>query len=311
MLRTVRTSFTVVSDLPTALLAAVVAGTAPAFAVSGRALPPRPVSGPASLVNPLIGMGSGGQISGDVNTFPGAGDPFGMLQWSPDTSPDRTDGGGYFYSDAHPPHRPVSTTTEYNTDDFSIGAFASALGDTQLATQMMTRAQDWENLYNPATGFMQSREKDGQFLSPLDPSNGGSKYGFAEGNAYQYTQMVPFNLAGLVSAEGGNQAFAKRLDAFFTNLNAGKNAPYDWAGDEPNLGTPWEYDYSGAPYRTQAVVREIMTTLYADTPPDGRGRVTLTIGAGAGTSPGSYGICLGLTAPGGNVPDQNLTVRVS
>jgi predicted alpha-1,2-mannosidase len=37
--------------------------------------------------------------SGGGNTFPGADVPFGMVQWSPDTAPGRTDGGGYTYGD--------------------------------------------------------------------------------------------------------------------------------------------------------------------------------------------------------------------
>jgi predicted alpha-1,2-mannosidase len=37
--------------------------------------------------------------SGGGNTFPGADVPFGMVQWSPDTAPGRTDGGGYTFGD--------------------------------------------------------------------------------------------------------------------------------------------------------------------------------------------------------------------
>jgi predicted alpha-1,2-mannosidase len=37
--------------------------------------------------------------SGGGNTFPGADVPFGMVQWSPDTLPNRSDGGGYSYTD--------------------------------------------------------------------------------------------------------------------------------------------------------------------------------------------------------------------
>jgi predicted alpha-1,2-mannosidase len=37
--------------------------------------------------------------SGGGNTFPGADVPFGMVQWSPDTYPDRNAGGGYGYGD--------------------------------------------------------------------------------------------------------------------------------------------------------------------------------------------------------------------
>jgi putative alpha-1,2-mannosidase len=59
---------------------------------------PAPVADPAALVDPFVGTGSGGAVVGQVDTFPGADVPFGMLQWSPDT-PSRPDGGGYNYTD--------------------------------------------------------------------------------------------------------------------------------------------------------------------------------------------------------------------
>ena len=57
-----------------------------------------------------------------------------------------------------------------------------------------------------------------------------------------------------------------KLDEFFTRLNTDRKQPYDWAGNEPALGIPWEYDYAGAPWRTQDVVRRIVNELYAPTP---------------------------------------------
>ena len=53
----------------------------------------------ASLVDPFVGTGSGPITQGEVGTFPGADVPFGMMQWSPDTAPDRVQGGGYDYAD--------------------------------------------------------------------------------------------------------------------------------------------------------------------------------------------------------------------
>ena len=53
---------------------------------------------PASLVDPFVGTGSGGAVVGDVDTFPGAALPFGMVQFSPDTT-SRPAGGGYSYAD--------------------------------------------------------------------------------------------------------------------------------------------------------------------------------------------------------------------
>ncbi|HET7161804.1 MAG TPA: hypothetical protein VFI32_03955, partial [Rhodanobacteraceae bacterium] len=53
---------------------------------------------PAGLVDPFIGTGNGGKVAGDVDTFPGADLPFGMLSWSP-TTPSRPAGGDYAYKD--------------------------------------------------------------------------------------------------------------------------------------------------------------------------------------------------------------------
>jgi len=53
----------------------------------------QPVSDIAGLVDTRTWTSGGG------NTFPGADVPFGMVQWSPDTYPDRSAGGGYNYGD--------------------------------------------------------------------------------------------------------------------------------------------------------------------------------------------------------------------
>ena len=59
------------------------------------------VSDPSSLVNLFAGTGTGGVSPGSISEFPGADVPFGMMQWSPDTSPDRINGSGYSYADSH------------------------------------------------------------------------------------------------------------------------------------------------------------------------------------------------------------------
>jgi predicted alpha-1,2-mannosidase len=82
-----------------ARLAVVAAlATIAALAVAGpvSAAAPRPaalVTNPGSLVNPFIGTLNG------ADDFPGATVPFGMLQWSPDTT-SRPFGGGYSYNDS-------------------------------------------------------------------------------------------------------------------------------------------------------------------------------------------------------------------
>ncbi len=79
---------------------------------------------------------------------------------------------------------------------------------------------------------------------------------------------MPQDLSALASLMGGDASATAKLDAFFGSLNAGRDQPYDWAGNEPSLWTPWEYDYFGAPAKAQATVRRIVNDLYADGPVD-------------------------------------------
>jgi len=165
-----------------------------------------------------------------------------------------------------------SVTLEYAIDDFAIARMALALGDHTVYETMMQRAHNWQYLFNPTTGYVQARAGDGSFpggpafaTSQFEP---GGQLGFEEGNAIQYTWSVPQDLSALATLMGGDAAAVGRLDTFFSSLNATRYQPYDWAGNEPGLWTPWEYDYVGAPERAQATVRTIADELYADAPVD-------------------------------------------
>ena len=105
-------SFTAIASLAFATL------IAPASA-QAAASPGSVVGDPAALVDTMVGTGSGGDVVGQVDTYPGASLPFGMIQWSPDT-PSRPDGGGYSYTD--------SNITGYSLTHFS-GPGCAAAGD--------------------------------------------------------------------------------------------------------------------------------------------------------------------------------------
>jgi predicted alpha-1,2-mannosidase len=163
-----------------------------------------------------------------------------------------------------------SETLEYSIDDFAISQIARAAGDDSAATEFAKRSQNWQNLFDPSTGYLAARQADGSFpagaafqpASPADQAQGIAQQGFEEGNAIQYTWDVPQNLAGLFALMGGSGAARAKLDTFFTHLNATRFQPYDWAGNEPSEWTPFEYDYAGAPWQTQSVVRRIVSRLY-------------------------------------------------
>ncbi|HEV8556931.1 MAG TPA: GH92 family glycosyl hydrolase [Actinophytocola sp.] len=158
---------------------------------------------------------------------------------------------------------PGATTLEYTSADFAIADLARRLGDGATWSTFMKRAQNWQNIFNPANASLQPRNKDGSFLEPFVP---GSGEGWVEGNGAQYLWMVPYNPRGLFTALGGNAAVVPRLDTFFTELNAGTTKPFAFLGNEPNMHTPWLYNYVGAPYKTQAITRRVERELFKPGP---------------------------------------------
>jgi predicted alpha-1,2-mannosidase len=162
----------------------------------------------------------------------------------------------------------ASITLEWSVDDFAISRFADSLGDTATAAEFQDRAQYWQNLFNPSTGYISPRGSTGFFPDGpgfVDSPLGFGQYGFDEGNAEQYVWWVPQNVAGLVTALGGRKAVAGRLDRFTKHLNVGPNDPYLWAGNEPGFGVPWLYNYIGQPWKTQRTVDRVRG-LFGPTP---------------------------------------------
>jgi putative alpha-1,2-mannosidase len=157
---------------------------------------------------------------------------------------------------------PVSTQLEYDSADYALAAFAKSLGKTAVYTKFATRAQDWMNVFNPQTGYMQGKNKDGQFAGGFTP---GTSNGFVEGTSAQYTPMVPFNLQQLIQARGGDKAYSSFLDSLLDNITDPGNTNANLS-NEPSVEIPWEYDYTGQPWKAQAAVREAQQDLYFNAP---------------------------------------------
>jgi predicted alpha-1,2-mannosidase len=156
----------------------------------------------------------------------------------------------------------VSTQLEYDTADYAIAAFAQSLSDRSTYTRFASRAQNWQNVFNPSSGYVQARLASGQWAPNFTPSTGT---GMVEGTSAQYTPMVPFNVQGLIAARGGDKAWESFLDSLFTNIAhpSGTNADLS---NEPSVEIPWEYNYVGAPWKTQKVVRQAQQQLYFNAP---------------------------------------------
>lgn len=157
----------------------------------------------------------------------------------------------------------ASTTLEYAVADFAASQLAGALGDTADAQTLLARSGSWRQTFDGAAGLVEPRRADGTFAAASGPS---ATNGFVEGNAWQYTLMVPQDMGGLLAALGSPAAARTRLDRFFTRLNAGPTRPYAWLGNEPSLLAPYAYLWLGLPARSEAVVHRALTTLFAAQP---------------------------------------------
>ncbi len=181
---------------------------------------------------------------------------------------------------------PAADTLEDATAEFGISALAAHLGDHQTESRFLERAQYWKNIWNPdATpegGYMMNRNADGTWPKlqhdddedndptpkPFSPGTGA---GFVEGSAAQYVWMVPFNVAGLFEQMGGLDKASARLDHFFYNADQSpavtKSGPLHAELDnEPSIETPWLYLFAHKPWKTQQLVREVLNTIWTNTP---------------------------------------------
>ncbi|HQT92663.1 MAG TPA: GH92 family glycosyl hydrolase, partial [Candidatus Kryptobacter bacterium] len=159
----------------------------------------------------------------------------------------------------------VSMTLEYNSADFALSQFAGALGDGEDSTLLLRHAQNWKYLYNPSTGLLGMRRRNGSWVPASEDTVDffGSSQAFVEGSASQYVWMVPFNLKGLAEKMGGRKFALARLDTFFIEINGGFKSKYAFLGNEPCLETPWIFCFLGEPYKAQQIVRKAVNELYS------------------------------------------------
>ena len=157
----------------------------------------------------------------------------------------------------------ASKTLEYANDDFAASQLALALGDNTKAATYLARSHAWRSLFDSTLGYVVPHQPDGGEVTGFDPTSGS---GFTEGDGAQYVWLVPYDVAGLAQAMGGNSAAATRLDDHVTQLNAGPGSNYLFMGNEPEEGVPWLYDWLGEPWRTQKVARDVWLQLYGPNP---------------------------------------------
>lgn len=166
----------------------------------------------------------------------------------------------------------VSMVMEYAYNDWSVSQMAKELGREEDYRDFIYRAQFYKNMFDPSTGFMRPKNADRGWVSPFEPTEGSEH--FVEGNSFQYSLFAPHDVNGLIDLIGGDEKFTAWLDTLFTKTSVHDKNVIDATGligqyahgNEPSHHMAYLYNYAGQPWKTQALVRQILDTLYDDQP---------------------------------------------
>jgi predicted alpha-1,2-mannosidase len=159
------------------------------------------------------------------------------------------------------PHGFVSSLLEYNSEDLALSRFAAALGDTNTAQMLEQRANNWENVFNPANNLLNPRDSDGSWVPGITKTT-TSRY--VEGDAYEYLWNTPNNYAALFSLLGGNSKVAPALRTFLSQPNG--FGEFAQLTNEFGFGEQYAGDYARDPVGTQLAVNNIRNTMYQPGP---------------------------------------------
>lgn len=168
----------------------------------------------------------------------------------------------------------VNRTLGYAYEDYCIAELAKALGRNSDYSYFSQRAKNYKNLFDPATGFMRAKRADSSWVSPFDPGQPYAQFFYREGTAWHYLWFVLHDIPDLVQLMGGKTAFEQKLDEFFTKPYLPVLPVRDITGvigqychgNETDRYVPYLYNYTGSPWKTQKMVRSIMTLLHHSTP---------------------------------------------
>ena len=167
----------------------------------------------------------------------------------------------------------LSRTLEYAFDDYCIAEMAKKMGKTALADEFYKRSQNYRNVYNPATGFMQPIDDKGVFQPNFSPDEYTAH--ICESNAWHYFWSVQQDVKGLIALTGGQDKFAAKLDSMFTYIPAGNDELPIFStgmigqyahGNEPSHHVIYLYNKVRQPWKAQKYAAQVMHELYFNAP---------------------------------------------
>ena len=183
---------------------------------------------------------------------------------------------GYIPWNLEPENETVAKALEYCAADDGVAKVAKLLGKVDDYEYFFNRSRSYKKYYDPETRFMRAVGTDGKFRLPFNPFFAEHRTNdYTEGNAWQYTFLVPHDVKGLINLFGSDKAFMSKLDSlFFVEGWAGDNASPDMSGmtgqyahgNEPSHHVIYMYNYAGRPDKAAPLLRKMLNEMYLDQP---------------------------------------------
>lgn len=167
----------------------------------------------------------------------------------------------------------MSRTLEYAYDDHCIARMAEKMGKEDIAKQFYARAQNFKNVFNPTTGFMQPRDSKGNWQPGFNPDEYTQH--ICESNGWQYLWSVQHDIPSLIELIGGKERFAQKLDSMFTYTPANNDGLPIFStgmigqyahGNEPSHHVIYLYNKVSQPWKTAQYAAKVMHELYFNAP---------------------------------------------
>lgn len=170
----------------------------------------------------------------------------------------------------------VARALEYAIDDYAVAQLAKHLGKEDDYQLFMKRSKYYAHYFDSDSGFMRGKLADGSWRLPFDPSHSlHMEDDYVEGNAWQYTWLVPHDPQGLVKLFGGKKQFVEKLDSLFivsSELNEGASIDITGMigqyahGNEPSHHILYLYPYVGERAKAAKLLHQVYDSFYKATP---------------------------------------------
>ena len=176
---------------------------------------------------------------------------------------------GYLSTDHH---ESVSHTLDYAYSDFCISTCAAKLGQEELAQTYAHYSKNYQNLFDPETGYMRARDVDGNFRPDFSPYSWGRDY--AECSAIQASLGILHDISGLGQLMGGKEAFSNYLLKACQSLPLFETTGYGYEihemsematapfgqlaiSNQPSFHIPYLFRYSNYPQYTSLLIKTL------------------------------------------------------